>query len=190
MVNPGHRSKACLTCKRRRIKCDERRPNCLKCEVSKRACLGYRDHSVFKAHRFNSTPEMNNMALQPPTSSDCSKTAVRSDNIGREALSAACQFGTDQMFIDLLRSIGIKFTENLMPAIQAILEVVKAGLQSLQAQYLTFEAHRNMQQKYQLAMRELRVILPSGTNSQISWVPPYLFAFYEVSMIRIFTSGY
>lgn len=31
----------CLTCRKRRIKCDERKPYCLKCERSKKNCLGY-----------------------------------------------------------------------------------------------------------------------------------------------------
>ncbi|KAG7694754.1 hypothetical protein KL951_003931 [Ogataea haglerorum] len=31
----------CLTCRRRRIKCDERKPFCFNCEKSKRVCAGY-----------------------------------------------------------------------------------------------------------------------------------------------------
>lgn len=31
----------CLTCRRRRIKCDERKPHCYNCERSKKLCLGY-----------------------------------------------------------------------------------------------------------------------------------------------------
>ncbi|QIX01839.1 hypothetical protein AMS68_007356 [Peltaster fructicola] len=31
----------CLTCRKRRIKCDERQPGCRNCEKSKRECLGY-----------------------------------------------------------------------------------------------------------------------------------------------------
>lgn len=33
----------CLTCRKRRIKCDERKPYCLNCEKSKKVCLGF-DH--------------------------------------------------------------------------------------------------------------------------------------------------
>ena len=40
MVNHGV-SHACLTCKTRRIRCDERRPICERCTKSKRTCLGY-----------------------------------------------------------------------------------------------------------------------------------------------------
>lgn len=31
----------CLTCRKRRIKCDERKPHCSNCERSKKLCLGY-----------------------------------------------------------------------------------------------------------------------------------------------------
>ncbi|KAI1995771.1 hypothetical protein LOZ53_001374 [Ophidiomyces ophidiicola] len=37
----------CLTCRKRRIKCDERHPICRNCEKSKRECLGY--DPVFRA---------------------------------------------------------------------------------------------------------------------------------------------
>lgn len=31
----------CLTCRKRRIKCDERKPHCFNCERSKKLCMGY-----------------------------------------------------------------------------------------------------------------------------------------------------
>jgi hypothetical protein len=43
MVNPGHRSKGCATCRLRRIKCDEARPHCRKCAAANRTCIGYRE---------------------------------------------------------------------------------------------------------------------------------------------------
>ncbi|KAK6201109.1 uncharacterized protein RJT21DRAFT_31634 [Scheffersomyces amazonensis] len=35
----------CLTCRKRRIKCDERKPTCFNCERSKKVCLGYENLS-------------------------------------------------------------------------------------------------------------------------------------------------
>ncbi|KAK6461725.1 hypothetical protein DFJ63DRAFT_314356 [Scheffersomyces coipomensis] len=35
----------CLTCRKRRIKCDERKPSCFNCERSKKVCLGYENLS-------------------------------------------------------------------------------------------------------------------------------------------------
>ncbi|KAH8885351.1 hypothetical protein GQ53DRAFT_770222 [Thozetella sp. PMI_491] len=43
MVNTGHPSRACKLCRTRRIRCDETKPACLKCQKSKRVCPGYRD---------------------------------------------------------------------------------------------------------------------------------------------------
>ncbi|CAG9937153.1 unnamed protein product [Clonostachys rosea f. rosea IK726] len=39
----------CLTCRKRRIKCDENRPTCNNCIKSKRTCEGYSKRVVFKA---------------------------------------------------------------------------------------------------------------------------------------------
>ncbi|KXJ96376.1 hypothetical protein Micbo1qcDRAFT_199197 [Microdochium bolleyi] len=48
MPYTGKPSGACLTCRNRRIKCDETRPSCLKCHNSNRTCLGYKDPSQVK----------------------------------------------------------------------------------------------------------------------------------------------
>ncbi|CCG84720.2 protein of unknown function [Taphrina deformans PYCC 5710] len=38
----------CLTCRKRRIKCDEGKPDCLRCLKSKRPCEGYNSKTVFR----------------------------------------------------------------------------------------------------------------------------------------------
>ncbi|OCT53923.1 hypothetical protein CLCR_10644 [Cladophialophora carrionii] len=43
MVYCGVVSKGCQGCRHRKIKCDERKPACLRCEKSKTPCPGYRD---------------------------------------------------------------------------------------------------------------------------------------------------
>ncbi|KAL6814275.1 hypothetical protein J3E69DRAFT_347013 [Trichoderma sp. SZMC 28015] len=43
MVNPGHPSTGCKSCRLRRILCDSTRPSCLRCLKSQRICLGYDD---------------------------------------------------------------------------------------------------------------------------------------------------
>ncbi|EXK82117.1 hypothetical protein FOQG_13502 [Fusarium oxysporum f. sp. raphani 54005] len=47
MVNRGGRSKACRTCKRRRVKCDHGKPNCQRCEKAGMACEGYVTYGEF-----------------------------------------------------------------------------------------------------------------------------------------------
>ena len=49
-ITPGKRKRTkggCLTCRKRRIKCGEERPNCKNCIVSKRECKGYVPRVVF-----------------------------------------------------------------------------------------------------------------------------------------------
>ncbi|KAM0345034.1 hypothetical protein ACHAPU_006920 [Fusarium lateritium] len=47
MVNRGGRSKACRTCKRRRVKCDHHKPSCQRCEKAGLTCEGYVTHGEF-----------------------------------------------------------------------------------------------------------------------------------------------
>ncbi|CAK7896721.1 hypothetical protein CAAN1_17S01552 [[Candida] anglica] len=44
----------CLTCRKRRIKCDERKPHCFNCERSKKVCLGYENLSKKKSTQSSS----------------------------------------------------------------------------------------------------------------------------------------
>ncbi|KAI1618997.1 hypothetical protein EDD37DRAFT_294274 [Exophiala viscosa] len=43
MVNTGQPSRACDPCKERHTKCDERRPQCSRCEKAGRKCTGYKN---------------------------------------------------------------------------------------------------------------------------------------------------
>ncbi|KAF4333357.1 hypothetical protein FBEOM_12820 [Fusarium beomiforme] len=47
MVNRGGRSKACRTCKRRRVKCDHGKPQCQRCEKAGLTCEGYVTYGEF-----------------------------------------------------------------------------------------------------------------------------------------------
>ncbi|CCH42806.1 Mediator of RNA polymerase II transcription subunit 23 [Wickerhamomyces ciferrii] len=51
----------CLTCRKRRIKCDERKPSCLNCEKSKKCCAGYVD--VIKKNNRKSTNTTTTQAI-------------------------------------------------------------------------------------------------------------------------------
>lgn len=43
----------CLTCRKRRIKCDERKPHCFNCEKSRKLCLGYERLQSCESHQPN-----------------------------------------------------------------------------------------------------------------------------------------
>ncbi|KAK1759150.1 transcriptional regulatory protein moc3 [Echria macrotheca] len=57
----------CLTCRKRRIKCDEAHPTCNNCKKSKRECLGY--DPIFKQQQGPTAiqPAPNNQTAAPPT---------------------------------------------------------------------------------------------------------------------------
>ncbi|KAI4214602.1 MAG: hypothetical protein LQ351_003019 [Letrouitia transgressa] len=62
----------CLTCRRRRIKCDEGHPSCRNCQKSKRECLGY--DPIFKA-------QPGPTAIQPaPTAAPAMQTTPASSS--------------------------------------------------------------------------------------------------------------
>ncbi|KAH8681396.1 hypothetical protein BX600DRAFT_505090 [Xylariales sp. PMI_506] len=74
----------CLTCRKRRIKCDEARPTCGNCIKSKRQCEGYNPRVVFKEPHVAYAPfgQMMYGTLPPP--------------LVREQVSAAQQKATSQ----------------------------------------------------------------------------------------------
>ncbi|OOO11831.1 Protein of unknown function DUF3468 [Aspergillus oryzae] len=57
MVSTGFPSKACHTCRRRRVKCDLGRPSCLRCKKLGHECPGYRDFSKLGFNLRILTPE-------------------------------------------------------------------------------------------------------------------------------------
>merc|ERR1712230_191065 len=56
IIMAGGRRKGCLTCRKRKIKCDERRPRCLHCETSSRECVGWASEIEFVAQKQESIP--------------------------------------------------------------------------------------------------------------------------------------
>ncbi|UZP39086.1 hypothetical protein NXS19_006902 [Fusarium pseudograminearum] len=50
MVFPGALSRGCDRCRKRKIKCDGRRPGCKRCELYKASCPGYDRPLAFRFH--------------------------------------------------------------------------------------------------------------------------------------------
>lgn len=73
MVNTGGPSRACATCKKRKIKCDGTRPSCGQCIKSRRVCLGwkseadllFRDQTTHTAQRSARPQPGYHSSLQP-----------------------------------------------------------------------------------------------------------------------------
>ncbi|KAK0756459.1 hypothetical protein N5P37_011112 [Trichoderma harzianum] len=52
----GRRSRGCITCRQRKVKCDEKLPHCLRCLNSSRECLGYGNPQLFINQVLATTP--------------------------------------------------------------------------------------------------------------------------------------
>ncbi|KAI5459004.1 hypothetical protein BGZ63DRAFT_269913 [Mariannaea sp. PMI_226] len=67
MVGVAGRSKACHTCKQRKIRCGGEKPTCLKCAKSGRSCAGYQKSHAFILSQYATTSHTESMkhTLQP-----------------------------------------------------------------------------------------------------------------------------
>ncbi|KAF2812158.1 uncharacterized protein BDZ99DRAFT_382807 [Mytilinidion resinicola] len=75
MVGVGGRSKACAACRRRRVKCDERKPKCLRCVKGNYDCGGYREMRFIQFGEALSQPE------------NAAASSTDSNNAGDQALA-------------------------------------------------------------------------------------------------------
>lgn len=72
MTEKRRRRTGCLTCRTRRVKCDERKPECARCEAANIECAGYAEKRQIKTRcltRSTATPEAHNAAAIPATAS-------------------------------------------------------------------------------------------------------------------------
>ncbi|KAF5669900.1 Arginine metabolism regulation II [Fusarium circinatum] len=79
MVFPGTLSRGCSRCRKRKIKCDGRRPGCRRCELYKATCPGY-DRPL--AFRFHGEPGRSLVRDEPGSSS--AQTRVLGMGLGYE----------------------------------------------------------------------------------------------------------
>lgn len=175
MVNPGHPSESCATCRFRRIGCDATRPTCLKCATSKRVCLGYNSQGQGSLQPVSRVRQRQLTIYKGSTWNSVNGLPVGSFAVvtGNSALGA--------LFINLIGTT--RADNNSGCAVQCAIEAMEAGFQSLQEPAQTVEARRALHQKYQSAMSELRDSFSSSSYLQTSYIPAYMFALYEVSTI-------
>lgn len=184
MVNPGHPSKACSTCKIRKIKCDLARPTCGNCEKSKRICLGYQDHQKKKdtARRSGAREkEKTHSMILGPISKDY--------NVMKRVHSSA----DAAMFLE-----NYLFTQSLGPGLQSprlggslpggfnitnfTLHTIRKCFSSLREQFQTKDTRSKLIEDYSLATTSVTrtVATPSYSLSLIG--PIFFFALWEVGL--------
>lgn len=165
MVNPGHSSRGCSTCRLRRIKCDEARPTCINCANSKRTCLGY---------NIKALPQSNGEWWIRNRSVDAS-SSQRSLYAGTEHASLRMQ---RSQATDLPMPIGQAHVDR---ATNKMVSLMGTIFGSLTAAACSLEARKELLQQYRGATLDLASILSSVDGIAGSALPSYFFALYEVS---------
>ncbi|KAH8697589.1 hypothetical protein BGW36DRAFT_295630 [Talaromyces proteolyticus] len=104
MVGVGGRSKACDNCRRRRVKCDERKPKCERCAKAKLECGGYQEMTIIQfdgRQRRKLSPSLDsNISATTRSALLPIKEFVRSD----WTLGAHLPICTDDIFVEYTRS--------------------------------------------------------------------------------------
>jgi hypothetical protein len=165
MVNPGHSSRGCLSCRFRRIKCDETRPQCINCASSKRTCLGYHYQNSANSHgritirneSYSNPSNRRNLQLCPRISSpDARLSQVTNLSMPQEQAHVHC-------------------------TTQSVVTLIRMSFDSLSTTSCSLEDRRKLLQRYQDATRNLALILSSVNDIAASELSSFLFALYEVS---------
>jgi len=92
MTEKRRRKTGCLTCRIRRVKCDERKPNCERCETANVECAGYAEKRRLKSRysgQSSTTAEaQNGGASTPPIASahHCVHPSIREEGLPLVAL--------------------------------------------------------------------------------------------------------
>lgn len=197
MVNPGHASKGCTTCKLRRIRCDYGRPFCLRCTKSGRICLGY--NSQAKMSR-NKAGCRNSALMLHPSAATCQLTGLcplhvpslshykADDSATQSHLDNLCHrvaYGNSRM--NVYRLVWDQFDkepradrEHLGMVVWSMLGTLNYAFYSLRQSVQTMEARKDLLQRYGSATRQLREALTVWPCSSALIIPVFHFSLYEV----------
>jgi hypothetical protein len=201
MVNPGHPSKACATCKLRRIRCDLTRPICLRCTKSKRVCLGY---DVEKGLTIidGSYGDPPNVASRDQQCAALLPIPRLQTLVGGHycearlaSMSADVAFFLENVPIASLQT-KIWDSTHCSPffptlptgpdsLLLSVLDAIGAGFFALQQPIQTAGTRRIQLAKYGLATQKLRTAITTGPASPALFLAVLLFALYEVTIIVI-----
>ncbi|KAH6894310.1 hypothetical protein B0T10DRAFT_558455 [Thelonectria olida] len=86
----SHRSRGCLRCRQRRVKCDRRRPSCQRCLTRNELCVGYRDE-VDLLFQNETEKVVLKSTSKSATSSSSSSTSSRNRSSGRRTRSRSVE---------------------------------------------------------------------------------------------------
>lgn len=88
MTEKRRRKTGCLTCRTRRVKCDERKPNCERCEIANVECAGYAEPRRLKIRYPGQNPattaeaQTDSTSPKPtPSTYQCEQPMIREDGL-------------------------------------------------------------------------------------------------------------
>jgi hypothetical protein len=182
MVNTGHASKGCTTCKLRRIRCDVTRPTCLKCAKSKRICLGYSGvkrqtnvpgvcEAVVHGNDLVSVHH-GLLILNEPWRNDFAPGGARTNlafSLGTLKIASPGSFLT----------AGYRYEK---PEV-SVIPIINEGFSTLRLPSQTIAERRARLAKYGSAIRELRETIRCRPMSPTHFKPMLSFALYEVPLL-------
>ncbi|KAF5642003.1 hypothetical protein F25303_6702 [Fusarium sp. NRRL 25303] len=76
----SHRSRGCLRCRQRRVKCDRSRPSCQRCIARNELCVGYRDEGDLMFQHETAKVVLKSQASTPSNSSSSSSSKSPREN--------------------------------------------------------------------------------------------------------------
>lgn len=179
MVYGGKPSRGCRTCRQRRIKCDEEKPTCKRCEKSRRDCGGYRpefeivhrDQTKSTVHRLRNAQSTS----PPPPLADAAEYSSRAlvfvqeepQSWGSDSASpspvltvplaqrASCYFASNFILVPLTESTPHGFMEYLIPLIES--EPAESSLRyAFNACAFALLSHHNRSDSIDLAQLSLK----------------------------------
>jgi hypothetical protein len=174
MVNPGHSSRGCRTCRMRRVKCDEAHPSCSRCTKAGKICLGYTTSSqpTFR-------PEVQMRLARAIRSTTMINNSYNEHSALNRYQSISANVITHTGILHSLRWLPTYWTSDQVTKLTT--DVIVEGFQSLQSHSQSVQSRTSLHLKYGLALHQLGKTLASQPNVQELFVPALLFAFYEVN---------
>ncbi|KAH7324231.1 hypothetical protein B0I35DRAFT_387889 [Stachybotrys elegans] len=103
--------KGCISCRIRRVKCDETKPHCLRCQTSRRVCDGYLDDAHAMSRR-QLAHVVRNLSVIGPVARALSQSPPSDAVMGRRQPVAI----QDYVYFDLFRSVTAPATDAFIPS--------------------------------------------------------------------------
>lgn len=178
MVNPGHSSKGCMTCRRRHIKCDEGIPSCEKCKASKRMCLGYEAQFAKTKTDGDQDGQSTEQEAAPARLVDGHYKSIFVKSHKRVMLgdSVICGAVDGAFAVDHHNHQSKPYSPHHKDKAS-----ITPSFASLRESSHTLDYHRALQTQYRTSIRNLRNQLSTSSGlPENSYLPAYLFSLYEV----------